>query len=227
MHAATTTSAPQPNGRPPTRCHAPYRAARNGSIPPSQPAPLRFRVIAPVAIQAVRAVARPTRLAAYRRDRLDQPPELRDLIHVGGGRRRGQRHALPIGQDVMLAPLFPPVHRAGAGPFATAQGPHERSVDDRARPVDLVSGVQLGQEDLVELLPDPGGLPVAKPSPAGHAAAAAHLQRQVLPRDASLEDEEDAGQRLAIVEGLATGESEPPWLGWRQQRLDPFPEFIG
>jgi len=74
---------------------------------------------------------------------------------------------------------------------------------------------------------DPGGLPVAKPSPAGHAAAAAHLQRQVLPRDASLEDEEDANQRLAIVKGLATGESEPPWLGWRQQRLDPFPEFIG
>jgi hypothetical protein len=73
----------------------------------------------------------------------------------------------------------------------------------------------------------PGGLPVAKPSPAGHAAAAAHLQRQVLPRDAGLEDEEDAGQRLAIVEGLATGESEPPWLEWRQQRLDPFPEFIG
>ena len=101
------------------------------------------------------AAAWPTRLAAYRRDRLDQPPQLRDLIHVGGGRRRGQRHALPIGQDVMLAPLFPPVHRAGAGPFATAQGPHERSVDDRARPVDLVSGVQLGQEELVELLPDP------------------------------------------------------------------------
>ena len=98
---------------------------------PSQPAPLRFRVIAPVAIQAVRAAARPTRLAAYRRDCLDQPPQLCDLIHVGGGRRRGQRHALPIGQDMMLAPLFPPVHRAGLGPFATAQGPHERSVDDR------------------------------------------------------------------------------------------------
>jgi hypothetical protein len=63
-------------------------------------------------------------------------------------------------------------------------------------------------------------------TPAGHAAAAAHLQRQVLPRDAGLEDEEDTGERLAIVEGLATGESEPPWLGWRQQRLDPFPEFI-
>ena len=94
---------------------------------PAQPAPLRFRVIAPVAIQAVRTAARPTRLAAYRRDRLDQPPQLRDLIHVGGGRRRGPRHALPIGQDVMLAPLFPPVHRAGAGPLATAQGPHERT----------------------------------------------------------------------------------------------------
>ena len=65
----------------------------------------------------------------------------------------------------------------------------------------------------MELLPDPGGLPVAKPSPAGHAAAAAHLQRQVLPRDASLEDEEDAGQRLAIVEGLATGNRNRRGLG--------------
>jgi len=127
----------------------------------------------------------------------------------------------------MLAPLLPPVHQAGAGPLAAAQGPRERTVEGRARPIDLVGGVQLGQEDLAELLPDPGGLPVAEPSPAGHAAAAAHLQRQELPRDAGLEDEEDAGQRLAIVEGLATRESEPPWLGRRQQRLDPFPEFIG
>ena len=148
------------------------RTARSRAVAAST---LRFRVIAPVAIQAVRAAARPTRLAAYRRDRLDQPPELRDLIHVGGGRRRGQRHAVPIGQDAMLAPLFPPVHRAGAGPFATAQGPHERRVDGRAQPIDLVGGGQLGQEDFVELLLDPGGLPVAKPSPAGHAAAAAHL----------------------------------------------------
>ena len=80
--------------------------------------------------------------------------------------------------------------------------------------VDLVSGVQLGQEDLVELLPDPGGLPVAKPSPAGHAAAAAHLQRQVLPRDASLEDEEDAGRRpLRLSRGLRPGNRNRRGLG--------------
>ena len=57
----------------------------------------------------------------------------------------------------------------------------------------------------MELLPDPGGLPVAKPSPTGHAAAAAHLQRQVLHRDASLEDEEDANRPLRLSRGLRPG----------------------
>ena len=56
----------------------------------------------------------------------------------------------------------------------------------------------------MELQRDPGGLPVAKPSPAGHAAAAAHLQRQVLPRDASHEAEEEPGKGLRC-RGAATG----------------------
>src|ERR1700674_6115516 len=52
---------------------------------PSQPAPLRFRVIAPVAIQAVRAAARPTRLAAYRRGRPAPAPPARGPHHAGRG----------------------------------------------------------------------------------------------------------------------------------------------
>ena len=187
---------------------------RNGSIRAVAANALRFRVIAPVAIQAVRAAARPTRLAAYRRDRLDQPPELRDLIHVGGGRRRDQRHALPIGQDVMLAPLFPSVHGAGAGPFATAQGPHERSVDGRAaRPVDLVGGVQLGQEDLVELLRRPRRLASREAVASRSCRCRSRSPAAGTPRDASLEDEEDAMIALRLSKGLPTGESEPRGLG--------------
>ena len=40
---------------------------------------------------------------------------------------------------------------------------------------------------------------VAKAQPTGHAAAAAFLREQVLPDDAGLEDEEDAGEHLAIL----------------------------
>src|SRR5436309_2533351 len=62
-------------------------------------------------------------------------------------------------------------------------------------------------------------------SPAGHAAAAAHLAGQVLPGDARLEDEEDAGQCLAVVEaGLPTLGAGGP-LG--QDRFDDLPEFVG
>jgi hypothetical protein len=79
----------------------------------------------------------------------------------------------------------------------------------------------------VERLPNPGGLPVAQPSPAGHAAAAAHLLGQILPGEAGLEHEQDAGQGLTIVDGFAPGEPEPPGLRRRQERFDPFPESIG
>jgi hypothetical protein len=51
--------------------------------------------------------------------------------------------------------------------------------------------------------PHPGRLPVAEPSPAGHAGTAAHLLGQPRPRDAGVEHEGDALQRLAVVERRA------------------------
>ncbi len=63
-------------------------------------------------------------------------------------------------------------------------------------------------------------------TPAGHAAATAHLDGEVFPGDARLEDEEDAGQRLAVVEGLASGVAEAAGLGGRQQGLDESPQFL-
>src|SRR5258708_23056585 len=51
----------------------------------TQPPTLGLRVIASVAIQPVGTAARPTRLAAHRRDRPGHGPPLRALL---GGRRR-------------------------------------------------------------------------------------------------------------------------------------------
>src|SRR6185437_4485699 len=73
-------------------------------------------------------------------------------------------------------------------------------------------------------VPGAGGLPVAQAVPAGHAATAAHLLGQVLPGDAGLEDEDDPGEDLTIVEERA------PALGLRgmrwEQRLDQSPELV-
>src|SRR3954447_8266986 len=129
---------------------------------PTQPPPHRLGVVGPVAIEAVRAAAGPTRLAAHRGDGPDQTPYLRHFIDVGGGRGRGQRHPLSVGDHVVLAPLLTAVHRAGAGLFPSAETPRKGGVDGRPRPVDLVGAIEFGQQDLVKLLPDAGGLPVAE-----------------------------------------------------------------
>ena len=83
----------------------------------------------------------------------------------------------------------------GFGPvfFPAADRPEAPTIHDRPRPVDLVRGVELGQERGVELLPDPGVVPIAEAPPAGHAGAAAHLLREHLPRNAGLQDKENAG----------------------------------
>ena len=122
---------------------------------------------------------------------------------------RGQRDAVGVGDHVVLAAGLGPVHRAGAGRLAAVGRPHEAAVDQRPRPVDLVGAPEPVEQDLVDLVPGAVGLPVAQPPPAGHAAAAAHLAGQVLPGDAGLEHEEDAGQGLAVVDGGAGR----PW-GW-------------
>src|SRR5207302_1251453 len=58
------------------------------------------------------------------------------------------------------------------------------------------------------------------------AVAAAEFGGRVVPGDAGLEDGEDAGEHLAVVQGLATGETEAA-LGWGRQRgPESFPRGI-
>ena len=75
--------------------------------------------------------------------------------------------------------------------------------------------------------PDAGLLPGLKSAPAGHAATAAHLDGEVFPRDAGLEDEKDAGEGLAVADGFAAGAAEATGLVAGQQRAEDFPKFIG
>src|SRR5262249_28580366 len=94
-------------------------------------------------------------------------------------------------------------------------------------PVDLVGTLELGKQDLMEFSPDTAAVPVLQATPAGHAAAAAHFHGEVFPGDAGLEDEEDAGECLAVMDGLASGVAETARLRWREHRLDRVPQFVG
>lgn len=77
---------------------------------------------------------------------------------------------------------------------------------------------------MLEAVPHASLLPIAQPAPARHAAAAAHLLGQHLPRDARLQNEEDAGQ------GSTVGQARSAALRFRrlrrQQRLYHRPERI-
>lgn len=77
----------------------------------------------------------------------------------------------------------------------------------------------------MQTMPDPGGLPVAQPAPAGHAAAVAQFLGQLLPRDAGAQDIDDT------VEGLLVAHAWSPSLGrglhGRDQRFDALPQRGG
>src|SRR5690606_36256999 len=80
------------------------------------------------------------------------------------------------------------------------------------------------QQQFVQFLPDPGGLPVAQSSPAGHAAAP-KWRGQILPRDAGAQDEEDAFKTGAIVARLAAGMALSPRFDGNE-RFDQRPPFV-
>lgn len=97
-------------------------------------------------------------------------------------------------------------------------------IDTNAAPIDLLGCLQSQQEHFVELLPDAGVLPVAKASPAGNTAAAVHLWRQHLPRDAALEHEENACESGSI--GNRRSSSFGTVRGRWQKRFHHRPKFI-
>jgi hypothetical protein len=77
-----------------------------------------------------------------------------------------------------------------------------------------------------QLLPDTAALPIPQATPAGDARAAAHLLGEHLPGDAASQDEDDAGQAGAVIDGrpaAAAGSGLVP----REEGFDNFPKFIG
>jgi hypothetical protein len=77
----------------------------------------------------------------------------------------------------------------------------------------------------MQLLPQARGLPVAQPSSASHAASEAQFFRQVFPRNAGLQDIQDAAQCGAVIHrpaSAAFGRGREYW----NQRLQCRPQLI-
>lgn len=85
-----------------------------------------------------------------------------------------------------------------------------RAVHARARPVEFAGRVQLGEQDAVQLLEDPGLLPAVQTPPTGLSRAEPQLQRQELPRDVVIEHVQDALQAQPVIHRTR------PWRPLRQ-----------
>jgi hypothetical protein len=116
--------------------------------------------------------------------------------------------------------------RSGSGPSPRPPFGGERgAVEGRAGPVDRVGPTEPIQQDPVG--PGQGGLvPVAQPSPAGHARPAPHLLRQPLPADAGAQHGDDALQAGPVRHPPRPASFRLGWLGWPERR-DPPPQGVG
>ena len=144
---------------------------------PPQPPPMRPRIVGSVGVDLLRATTGTARLATHRR--LSQSTSGSSCLTSGtlaAVTVAAAGRPLRIDDHMLLAPLLPPIHRAGAGlPRPPRPGTTELSTEAPTSPVDRPRPTRPAH--LVQLLPDAGLCQSRKPPPAGHPAAAAHLSR--------------------------------------------------
>jgi hypothetical protein len=162
------------------------------------PWPVDLVVIAAVGVQVLGAAQWGAALAVDRRGGLDQRDQLGGVVAVAAGSDRGDRDAMCLDDQVVLAVGLVPVHRGrtrwparpssrGCGWSRTWRGE-----------VQQVCGPQLGEQKFVQALPNPGLVPLPQPSPAGDPRAVAQLLGQTLPSDPGVQHEQDPAQLLRL-----------------------------
>ena len=108
-------------------------------------------------------------------------------MRVGGRQADSQRDAAAVVSRWYLEPGLP--RSVGFGPVRQPPlGAHAHRIQAGARPVQLALAAEFVRQQVMELLPDTGALPVTQAPRAGDRAAAADLAgRQQPPGDAGLE----------------------------------------
>ena len=72
-------------------------------------------VVAAVGKECIRSAPWSSAFAAYGRDRLDEREQLGDVVAVGGGEQAGERDAVGVGDQVVLAAGATAIDGVGAG----------------------------------------------------------------------------------------------------------------
>ncbi len=118
-------------------------------------------------------------------------------------------------QSVRLGPVSsPPANR-----------PHGAAIHGCARPVDLVASAEFVEHHVVRFIPHAVLQPVAEATPTVHTTPAAHLLRQVFPRNACLQHEQNPRKNGTVINGRSASLF-PRRLALGRQRFNPRPEFV-
>ena len=162
-------------------------------------------VVRLVGMELRRTTARSTPRPTNRADRVEEVAKLLRVVFVCSGQlRRCQRNTSPVDNHMVLRARLGSVGRIRTRGRSSLKRAHARSIERRTRPVDLAFASELVLQHLENPLPDPSLLPIAEPAPTCHATSTAKLPRKVLPRNPRPENEQDAGERLAMGNRLAT-----------------------
>lgn len=95
---------------------------------------------------------------------------------------------------MVLAAEFAPVSRVWASMLTPKGRRYASGVDAGSIQQDLVMFAEATQDRIMNTLLNAGLHPLVKATPTGHAAAAAELTRQILPRYSGPEDEQNSSQ---------------------------------
>ena len=177
-----------------------------------------------VGMQLAGSTTGPTAWLADRRNAINHRLQENAVVDVGRAQQHGERNALAIHNEMTLRTRLAPVRRVRANLLAASLRGQAGRIEGAPAPVNQPGAAQQIEQLVVKGLPKARLLPVPQPPPAGHAGAAAHLLWKHLPRDAGLQDEEDAGECGAIIE-RRTAAFRTRW-SWREQRSKEGPQTI-
>lgn len=124
--------------------------------------------------------------------------------------------------------LEPGLRRStGLGPgWSPCERAQVRGVHQRGREVQQARRAKLGEQQLVQLLPDPGLVPLGQPPPTGSTRGIEQGGGQPVPADTGTHYIQNALQCGPVVGPLAAGMAKPPRTR-RNQRLQARPQLVG
>lgn len=125
---------------------------------PAEQTSCDFAVEAGVDLQFDGPCAWSAGLAAHCGERHHSGKDFAVIAAIGCDRSEHQRHTVAVQQGV-FRPGFAAMHGAGASGVAAAKGTHMSRVDDGRFQVQLLLAMGLGQQQLMQLIPNSGPLP--------------------------------------------------------------------